>query len=660
MDSDPSRGPPDKQDTIMDTVEGGGESQIPLSFKERLLGIRKRRASTKVTLEPGDVIMERSPMGGKLKFSEKLKELFREDWEHMVVVSLVRRNSDIQGTEQCNAEEEEKALRGGSLVCWAVLLIGSEMDARSICKEELRVQPTVEKPEMGPAKQRSGMKDGTEENSIESGGQSNEFKGDSQVGLGPWMVAQKRRGRFIRQPKPAPERPSPLPKQRDQGGSRFNVLATKPDVCSAKDPTVRNQETSKGFSFASPKQVEAQTKPNKKIPRAHKGADKKSETENRINIGLKQKGKAARTNNKNQSIEKERNNQGQFSYPILGGILSTPSRWKVPPNQVHALGSKEPPDLQRGDKVEAPPRDSMVLWNEGDVSVRFLGSSRQWVYFHWETGNDKGLCTAVYASPAAQVRRILWQDLVALRNQCSEPWVRLIWVVGNGRTVRFWEDVWVEGAGRLADHAERNIPTEWRMAPVVEFTLPNRSWDVAKMNSILPCDLVGRICRIPPPMEALGKDRPSWLFNKAGKFSVKSAYELALDDSILQANRDWRKIWSWEGPQRMRSFLWLAWHDRLPTNVLCKRRGVIPTETCSGCSREAESTLHALRDCPVARELWTQLVPRDRRHTFFQQELKQWLKSNLDANDLKWKTNFVSTCWLIWRWRNERVFNGRL
>ncbi|CAI9100910.1 OLC1v1038100C1 [Oldenlandia corymbosa var. corymbosa] len=110
-----------------------------MSFKERLLGIRRRRASMKVQIEPGNVIMEKVLMGEKLKFSDRVKAIFREDWEHIVVVSLVGVTHTYRGISNAvkrmwcpegefeildftngffgvlfpSAEEEDKALNGG-------------------------------------------------------------------------------------------------------------------------------------------------------------------------------------------------------------------------------------------------------------------------------------------------------------------------------------------------------------------------------------------------------------------------------------------------------------------------------------------------------------------------------------------------------------------
>ncbi|CAI9112809.1 OLC1v1013302C1 [Oldenlandia corymbosa var. corymbosa] len=148
MASDPSEDNPDKADGMWKNNVGHKLKEIPtgleaplqsMSFKERLIGIWKRRASSKIQIEPGDVIMEKTPMSEKLRFSERLKAIFREDWEHMVIVSLIGVTLTYGGLNNAvkrmwcpsgdyeiidftngffgvllpSEEDEEKALRGG-------------------------------------------------------------------------------------------------------------------------------------------------------------------------------------------------------------------------------------------------------------------------------------------------------------------------------------------------------------------------------------------------------------------------------------------------------------------------------------------------------------------------------------------------------------------
>ena len=76
-----------------------------------------------------------------------------------------------------------------------------------------------------------------------------------------------------------------------------------------------------------------------------------------------------------------------------------------------------------------------------------------------------------------------------------------------------------------------------------------------------------------------------------------------------------------------------------------------------------ETTIHILRDCPWAKEVWRQspgLLPM----SFFQQPLQEWLRRNttmegtLLPHHLPWQVYFPFTCWKLWLARNERIFKA--
>ena len=128
----------------------------------------------------------------------------------------------------------------------------------------------------------------------------------------------------------------------------------------------------------------------------------------------------------------------------------------------------------------------------------------------------------------------------------------------------------------------------------------------------------------------------------------------------------WRLIWKWPGPQRIRTFLWLAVKERLLTNKKRARRHLISFCYCEWCGIGSESALHVLRDCQRARLIWKSLLPPHRFGSFFNGTLKQWFQANLSCSELNcelpWSCVFAVAVWRIWFWRNSYVFqadNGR-
>ena len=101
-------------------------------------------------------------------------------------------------------------------------------------------------------------------------------------------------------------------------------------------------------------------------------------------------------------------------------------------------------------------------------------------------------------------------------------------------------------------------------------------------------------------------DRLFWPMNRSGACSVKSGYKLlrACDDtespstSDQSGNREvWKQIWKLHVPNRIRTLLWRACCDSLPSKANLVRRKILHDATCHNYNLEPKSTIHALWSC---------------------------------------------------------------
>lgn len=71
-----------------------------------------------------------------------------------------------------------------------------------------------------------------------------------------------------------------------------------------------------------------------------------------------------------------------------------------------------------------------------------------------------------------------WQSILEGRKVLD---VGLIWVVGNGHTVKFWKDRWLFGDGRVLS-TQGNLPDNWRVRELME---PDYSrWNAALIHQL--------------------------------------------------------------------------------------------------------------------------------------------------------------------------------
>ena len=130
----------------------------------------------------------------------------------------------------------------------------------------------------------------------------------------------------------------------------------------------------------------------------------------------------------------------------------------------------------------------------------------------------------------------------------------------------------------------------------------------------------------------------AWQKEKNGIFSVRSAYNLALQlrhvgtissTSIgyVEGERKlWQNVWSGHIPPKVKIFSWKLSHDVLPTSKNKHRRRLEDDNICNICGNGIEDSFHAVILCPQARALrqamrehWA--LPDEKFFTYFRRRL---------------------------------------
>ncbi|XP_057744587.1 uncharacterized protein LOC130962384 [Arachis stenosperma] len=135
-----------------------------------------------------------------------------------------------------------------------------------------------------------------------------------------------------------------------------------------------------------------------------------------------------------------------------------------------------------------------------------------------------------------------------------------------------------------------------------------RHWDTGKLQELLPEDVVKKIVAISPPSPWKGTDHLAWGLTPDGLFNTKSAYQ-SLSEGQHTPNIVFRQVWNWQGPERIRTFLWLVAHNALLTNSERRRRHLTNDDSCPRCHHHDETVIHVLRDCSYAQCIWKYLLP---------------------------------------------------
>ena len=113
-----------------------------------------------------------------------------------------------------------------------------------------------------------------------------------------------------------------------------------------------------------------------------------------------------------------------------------------------------------------------------------------------------------------------------------------------------------------------------------------------------------------PLSSRLPHDRLVWAYTPKGRFTIRSAYKLAVTEFLAESttgssNADthktfWRRLWGLNLPNKIKSFAWIVCRNILLTKMNLCQRQVIDEARCEACVLGEESSGHAFWECGKA------------------------------------------------------------
>ncbi|CAL1412327.1 unnamed protein product [Linum trigynum] len=138
--------------------------------------------------------------------------------------------------------------------------------------------------------------------------------------------------------------------------------------------------------------------------------------------------------------------------------------------------------------------------------------------------------------------------------------------IRNGNSIAFWKQQWIEAGLVLEDFLTSNLDDDERDAPVSQLILPSGEWNWELLNGKLPDEILPLIAGTDIPKADMGNDKTIWGLESDGRFRLKSAYKLAVEELYEVVGNNWKKLWKWKGPCRINtSFGWPSMRSCLQT-----------------------------------------------------------------------------------------------
>lgn len=152
------------------------------------------------------------------------------------------------------------------------------------------------------------------------------------------------------------------------------------------------------------------------------------------------------------------------------------------------------------------------------------------------------------------------------------------------------------------------------------------TWDFSKLVMPVPYS-IKEIIRAILPQHATSQDRLVWGPSSLGKYSPKSGYDWLVKGSSPSRNISVMWIWKLQVAEKVKHFICLISFDRIACNDLRARCVIAVSNLCLLCDLHAETSLHLVRECYMAKDIWFALLPSSISQEFFQLPLHSWLDS---------------------------------
>lgn len=240
----------------------------------------------------------------------------------------------------------------------------------------------------------------------------------------------------------------------------------------------------------------------------------------------------------------------------------------------------------------------------------------------------------------------------------------LVWIIGDGWTIKVWKDNWVPNQGPLVEvipHNQQHLTNDMCVTFLVD---GNGQWDLRHISQFLSQDIVEQIQGLCPPFGSRGEDEISWKESPDGSFKMSLACKFFTNqDLVINSSNLFKKIWCWKGQERLCFLLWKVARRVLPTNVFKKHHHISLDDVCPICTTRAESLLHVLRKCTSVVSAWQKIINNQTPPSFWNDPVNDWVISNLNQSSVAksdWSVLFSLTIDGVWRARNDFIFRNIL
>ncbi|KAL1220553.1 putative mitochondrial protein [Cardamine amara subsp. amara] len=257
-----------------------------------------------------------------------------------------------------------------------------------------------------------------------------------------------------------------------------------------------------------------------------------------------------------------------------------------------------------------------------------------------------------------------WRGLIVGRDLLLK---KLGWAVGNGESIRVWQNQWLSTTG--SDSPMGAVEEQFSSLKVKDlFHSKTTAWNITFIQKVLP-GYEETILSLKPSKKR-GQDKLIWLSNASGKYTTKMGYFAARETKENpehpppEMDMQWNKeILSSNTAPKIKRFIWKAVKGALPVGEHLATRQINIDPKCKRCG-EVESTMHLLFQCEFAQQVWSETpLWRPINFSVTQSVQEAWHLARkalcLPSTGIEGELLAPWICWNLWKARNNAVFNER-
>ncbi|WJX28105.1 hypothetical protein P8452_16861 [Trifolium repens] len=241
----------------------------------------------------------------------------------------------------------------------------------------------------------------------------------------------------------------------------------------------------------------------------------------------------------------------------------------------------------------------------------------------------------------------------------------LRWRIGNGTNVRIWNQPWLRNDKQPIITTEA---VEGMENSTVSELIDHESatWNYQLLQQIFNARDRREILKIPLNLLHT-EDECIWNCSRQGTYTVRSAYylltQVIIDNSHLQVEGNWQKLWKIAVPQKVKLFLWRSLRGCLPVRSRLVQRGIQCNNKCPHCDQVEENEWHCFFGCNTACDVWKeieegQIVGNYTENAVGFVDMVFRMINEVDMNKMARITMVLWTLW--WRRRNQRCWNDKI